>query len=525
MMRRSILLSKLTTGRGKKCLYRSKHYGLWINGQEVQTELCEAILNPATGKSSGKTRSMASLRHVDDAVAAAKNCFQSQEYSALGSRDRAHLLRKIAISLRNALPELVKIESECTGRPVREFKAQLARVPEWFEYHASLTEVQEGQLLPFSDATDHIATVRRKPLGVCALITPFNHPLLIASKKIAVALATGNTCVIKPSELAPASVLQLAQIATDVGFPDGALNVVTGGPEAALKLAQHDEVAFLDFTGGNVAGRLLASAVAQRGKSYCLETGGNAPVIIFDDVHLDNAVNTVTFAAFVASGQTCVSAKRIIVHHSLFESFKSKLVAKVQSLKIADPSLESTHIGPLISHKAKDSVAAAVEKALHFSQCTLLVGGFAEPPSNHLLKDGFWFQPTVLAFDSAHSAINNPAFVEEIFGPVVTLTPFSTDQEALDLANSNRYALGASILTSDLNRAHRLLPHLNAGIVWANTHHRNSPDAPWGGFGDSGVGRENGLEAHHHYTQPVTFINRISDTPEDWFSSQPARYG
>jgi acyl-CoA reductase-like NAD-dependent aldehyde dehydrogenase len=245
---------------------------------------------------------------------------------------------------------LVELETRATGRARREYEAQLGRVPEWLEYHASLAESVEGTVPPFADATDHLAIVRRRPLGVCGLITPWNHPLLIATKKVSVALATGNTIVVKPPELAPASVVELARCLTEAGAPPGAINVCTGlGPVAGRALVEHPDVVKIDFTGGTAAGRTIGALAGAQVKHYCAELGGNAPVLIFDDADLDEAVNGVAFAAFVASGQTCVSAKRILVHAPIADAFERKLVAKANGLRLGPPMELATQMGPLAS--------------------------------------------------------------------------------------------------------------------------------------------------------------------------------
>lgn len=257
-------------------------------------------------------------------------------------------------------------------------------------------------------------------------------------------------------------------------------------------------------------------------KHYCAELGGNAPVLVFDDADVEEAVNGVAFAAFVASGQTCVSAKRVLVHAPVFQAFKARLIAKVDGLRLGPPLDLATQIGPLASAAALRTVAAQVERG-YAEGATALAGGRRPSAERCALAAGHYYEPTVLGDVTPAMSV----FQEEIFGPVVTLTPFADEADGLRLANDNEYALGAGVWTRNLKRAHRVMDGLRAGIIWANAHHRNSPDAPWGGFGASGIGRENGKDAYLEYTASATMIVRTSDTKEDWFAAAAAgaRYG
>ena len=501
-----------------------QHVPLWMDGKACEAEdgATLPIEDPSTGETIGTT-ALGSAEDVDRAVRSAQACHEAGDWQAFGARGRGKVLRTAADLLRERLPAMVEAETRATGRPLREFQAQLGRVPEWLEYHASLAESMEGTVPPFADATDHIAIVRRRPLGVCGLITPWNHPLLIATKKVSVALATGNTAVVKAPELAPASVIELARCISQAGAPPGTLNVCTGlGAVAGQALVEHPSVAKIDFTGGTEVGKSIGALAGAQVKHYCAELGGNAPVLVFDDVtDLEEAVNGVAFAAFVASGQTCVSAKRILVHCSIFDDFVAKLVAKAEGLRLGPPLDISTQIGPLASAGALAKVVAQVEEGIA-SGAVALAGGKRPSADRCSLTSGYYFEPTVLGNVSPAMAV----FQEEIFGPVVTVFPFRDEAEALALANDNAYALGAAVWTRDLKRAHRVMDGLKAGVIWANAHHRNAPDAPWGGFGASGIGRENGVDAYREYTASTTMIVRTAETKEDWFAGAAgSRYG
>ena len=497
-----------------RCRRNMAHFPLF-----VQNELREAadgatidIEDPATGASIA-TCATAGPKDVDAAVDAAKSAWPA--WRDLGAKKRATILRNAAQELRRRVPELCDVETRQTGRPRREYAAQLGRVPEWFEYHASLAETTEGAAPNFIGDPDHLCLVQRVPLGVCALITPFNHPLLIASKKLAPCLATGNTAVVKPSELAPGSVLLLGEIFAASGAPPGVVNVLPGGADAATALAAHEDVARVDLTGGSAAGKALGAIAGSRSVSYGAELAGHAPLLVFDDVDLDQAVAGACFAAFLAAGQTCVSAKRIFIHRSIYDAFAAKLATRAEQLRVGDPFSLETDVGPLVSAKA----LAAARQFVDASGAEILAGGSAPCAPSEAFVNGHFFRPTVLA-----GSVDLPCFQEECFAPVVCIAPFDDEADAVTKANASAYALGAGVWTRDVGRAHRVSSQLNAGVTWVNCHHRNGPDAPWGGFGASGVGRENGRDARDAYTASKTLVVRTAEQGEDWFGGD-ARYG
>ena len=494
-------------------------WGHWIDGSEVlhanPTAVNTKIGSPFDG-TPVCTVLAGEKADVDRAVAAAAAAHADGRWSGLPARQRARVLLKAASLLADNLGWLAEAESRQTGRCLREMRAQLGRLPEWLEHFAALAQAMEGQVPPFSDA-NHLNYVRRVPLGVCALITPWNHPLLIALKKIAPALAAGNSVVVKPSELAPVAVLALAHIFADAGLPAGVLNVVVGlGSVAGKALAEHPGIAKLDLTGGTETGMLASAAAAKNLARVCAELGGNAPVIVFDDADVAQAVNGVAFGAFVASGQTCISAKRVLVHEKIYPAFRHALVAKAKSIVLGDPMDAATQMGPLVSEAQMKRVLALIETAAP-QGATILCGG--KRPSAAALAKGWFVEPTVIADVQPHFT----CFQEEIFGPCVTIVPFSDEAHALQLANDSRFGLGAAVWTRDVARAHRVAQKVRAGIVWINAHHRNDPSSPWGGFGHSGVGRENGTEALLEYTETQSIVVALDDAPFDWFAGA-ARY-
>ena len=380
-----------------RALSSQPHFPLWIDGEPVEAldGATLAVEDPSTAETFATT-ALGSTADIAAAVASAKRCHDEGEWKARGARGRGKVLRKAADLLREKLPSLVELETRSTGRARREYEAQLGRVPEWLEYHASLAESVEGTVPPFSDATDHLAIVRRRPLGVCGLITPWNHPLLIATKKVSVALATGNTVVVKPPELAPGSVVELARCLSEAGAPAGAINVCTGlGPVAGRALVEHPDVAKIDFTGGTDAGRVIGALAGAQVKHYCAELGGNAPVLVFEDADLEEAVNGVAFAAFVASGQTCVSAKRILVHERVFDAFQRELVAKADGLRLGPPLDLTTQIGPLASAAALAKIEGQLA-AGYAEGAVALAGGGRPGPERCPLQRGHFLAPTIL---------------------------------------------------------------------------------------------------------------------------------
>mmetsp|Transcript_53074 Transcript_53074/g.95543 ORF Transcript_53074/g.95543 Transcript_53074/m.95543 type:complete len:332 (+) Transcript_53074:256-1251(+) len=329
--------------------------------------------------------------------------------------------------------------------------------------------------------------------------------------------------VLKPPLEAPLTVLRLAEILHQAGVPPGTVQVVPGpGPTAGDALARHPLVERVDFTGGTVTGLNIARSMADAGRvrSFGAELGGNAPILVFADARsVEEAVDGVAFAAFVASGQTCVSAKRVLVQREIKAEFQERLVAKVKALRLADPMLPDTDLGPVISQTQLERIEGQVKRALE-AGAELLCGGRRPGRERCALEKGYFYEPTVLTNVSPE----NPAFAEEIFGPVISLSEFQSEQEGIALANASQYGLGGAIWTSDVRRAHRVAKKLRCGLIWVNCHHRNDPSSPWGGFGQSGIGRENGPDAFEEYTTTQSLTIRTSEARENWFGDVNARY-
>ena len=511
--------------------FRSQ-YGNWINGEEVDADSGETIdvVSPYSLQHVTKIAN-SSEKDVKKAYDAAKRSYISGKWSSMDVQNRFEIMSEIASGLRKKLPELAEMESIQTGRVIREMKAQLGRLPEWFEYFGAVVRTQEGSVMPFKGP--YLNYVQRKPLGVVAQITPWNHPLLIAVKKIAPAIAAGNSLIVKPSELAPVAVLELAKICQESGLPDGVLNVLTGyGAVAGKAISEQKGIKKIDLTGGTETGRVVASMAGQNLASCIAELGGKAPMIVFEDVMdqpggLQQCINLMAFASYIASGQTCVAGTRILVQRSIYEKVVDAFVAKSKSIQLGHPLDENTQMGPVISKPQLEKCIYYTNSAIE-EGATLKCGGKKPISINNTMGDtsidlsqGYYWEPTVFSDVSPSMKI----FQEEVFGPVVVITPFENEDDAIQKANDSPFGLGSAVYTRDVKRALRVANKLDHGLVWVNDHHRNDPSSPWGGTKDSGMGRENGIEAYNSYTQSQSIIvNMDHDNAFDWFQQKDARY-
>ncbi|KAK4496097.1 hypothetical protein PRZ48_012076 [Zasmidium cellare] len=478
----------------------------------------------------------ASEDDVARTVQLAQDAFKSGVWSKLDRHKRADTLEAIATLLQANLPALIDLEVQQTGRAIREMRAQVPSLTKWFKYYASLIRTEERSVLPTTGKLHN--WIDRKPLGVVVQITPFNHPLLIAVKKIAPALAAGNSVILKPSELTPLSSILLGKIMKEAGLPDGVFSVLPGyGATTGKALVSHPLVKKVDVTGGTPSGRAIGAIAGGNLAKFTAELGGKAPVIVTKAANIELAVNGVAFGSFMASGQTCIAATRIIVENSILQEFVKKITAKAESItkRIGSPTDPESMMGPLISEKQLKNVTTLVDDAVRkgVSVCT---GGTRMSGGSLLdgfdLSAGYFFPPTVLADMSRAKILNSRIWKEEAFGPVIVVIGFDDEEEALRLANDSEFGLGAAVWTSDLSQAYRLSEGIESGICWINTHHRNDPSSPWGGVGSSGVGSENGVDAYHAYTTTRSTIINYASVEEglasdDWFreGSGNVRYG
>lgn len=494
-------------------------HGLFIDGHEVaatRPDLLD-VINPATGELLAQI-GHASDADVDRAIISADTAFHSQEWSAMSNRTRAKLINKLADVFEANLEEIYHLETVNNGRPLSETRAQVSRLPDFLRYNAGLAIARRDAVIPVDG--NYLNYTIRTPIGVVGNSTPFNHPLMILIKGLAPTLASGCTTVVKPSEYTPLTTLRLAALFVEAGLPPGVFNVVTGlGPTTGRALAAHPGLAKWVLTGGTEAGRITGALAGGNFAHQTLELGGKTPVLVFDDFDVDQAVNYAAFGGFIGAGQTCICGSRLIVQEKIYDEFVEKLAIKAKSIRIGDPTDATVQLGPVVSARQQQRILKYIKIGLEEDRARLVAGGRIPPDKS--LKNGFFIEPTVFADVTPRMRI----FQEEVFGPFVSITKFSTEAEALSMANDSPFGLAGAIRTNDITRAHRVAGLLKCGIVWINDHHRLDPASPWGGVKDSGSGRECGTESFDQHFETKSVMVRLSDAPFDWYkdSSSQAR--
>lgn len=446
---------------------------------------------------------------VDAAVAAARSAFTGPAWRGLSATARGALLRRLGGLVADNAQRLAEIEVRDNGKLLSEMLAQLRHIPQWFYYYGGLADKIEGAVLPI-DQPDHFVYTTWQPLGVVAAITAWNSPLLLLTWKLAPGLAAGNTFVVKPSEFSSASTLAFAELFQDAGFPPGVINVVCGtGQGVGAPLVAHRDVAKVAFTGSDATGRAINRTVAGDLKHVTLELGGKSPNIVFADADLDAAAAGVASGIFAAAGQTCMAGSRLLVQREIHDAFLDKICALASTIRLGDPSAPDTQMGPLANAPQYSKVLGCIEDAVN-EGATLACGGRA----HHDASGGLFVQPTIFR-DVDHAS---RLAQREIFGPVLAVIPFDTDDEALALANGTDYGLGAGLWTRDMARVFRFTQGLQAGTVWVNTYRALGFMAPFGGMKASGLGRESGQEMIKLYLQSKTvWINNATQPPGNPF--------
>jgi acyl-CoA reductase-like NAD-dependent aldehyde dehydrogenase len=492
----------IATAPAAPTLPRRDHH---IGGEQVPPAAGEYLpsINPTTGEAWYEA-ARGTAADVDRAVAAARLAFADPSWSGMSQTRRGALLRRVGELIGENAEELARTESTDNGKLLREMRAQLAGLPEYFHYYGGLADKIHGETIP-ANSIDVLNYTLREPVGVVGAITPWNSPLLLTAAKLAPALACGNTVVVKPSEHTSASMLALAPLFDQAGFPAGVVNVVTGlGAEAGAPLVDHPGVEKLTFTGSTATGAWIAERAGRRLVRAGLELGGKSPQLVFADADVASAANGVIAGVFAAAGQTCIAGSRVLAHRSVYDELVARVVERAGTIRIGDPLDPTTELGPL-------AMAAQLAKVEEYVAAGRAEGGTVAYGGGRPDVDlgGFFHQPTVFTDLGNDTRLCR----EEIFGPVVAIIPFDDDAEAVRIANDTSYGLAAGIWTRDLARAHRTAAALDAGTVWVNMYRAMAPMSPRAGFKSSGLGVELGTEVVREYTRLKSVWINTSDEP------------
>ena len=480
------------------------NFKMFIDGQWVDSESGKTIetLNPENNEV-WATVPEASAKDVDKAVKAAQKAFENS-WANLHPRERAKYLRSLADQLRENAEHLGNIETIDTGKIFRETKTQANYIAEYYDYFAGLADKVEGTVVPI-DKPDMQVTTTRMPIGVVAAIIPWNSQMLLTAVKLAPALAMGNTVVIKASELAPVTLLEFAKLVEKSGIPKGVVNIITGlGEPCGKSLTTHNLVERIAFTGGPETAKHIIKNSAENLSQVSLELGGKSPVVVFDDAEQENALNGITAGIFGASGQSCIAGSRLYIQSGIYNEFLDKLVAKAEKIKLGAPMDKDTQMGPLNSFKQLENIEKNI-KATVEEGGKIRCGGKRSNISNK----GYYFPATIIECENH----NSPTAENELFGPVLSVMKFDTENQAIKLMNDNKYGLSSGVYTANLGRGMRVSKAVRAGIVFVNTYRLISPMAPFGGIKDSGYGKEAGIESIKEYTRIKTTWYNSSDKP------------
>jgi aldehyde dehydrogenase (NAD+) len=490
-----------------------KEYKMYIDGQWVNSESEKSFesFNPAT-EEAWAVIPEAGANDVDRAVQAAHRAFSEGPWVNMTATERGKLLHRLAEVLAEHSESLGRAETTDTGKLLKETQWQARYIADYFKYYAGLADKVHGETLPIDKPNMWTMTIR-EPLGVVAAIVPWNSQLFLVAVKIAPALAAGNTVVLKASEHASAPMLEFAKVFEEAGFPPGVMNIVTGyGDPCAKALTSHPLVTRISFTGGPETARHVVRNSAENLAQVSLELGGKSPMIVFEDADLESATNGVLLSIFSASGQSCVAGSRLLLHESIHDKILDRIASRARKIRIGDPLEETSQMGPLATLAQLNNIKSTVADATA-NGATLIYGG-GRPA--HLEK-GWYCEPTIVDCPDQNLEIVQ----RELFGPVVSVLRFRDEAEAIKLANDTRYGLASGVFTTNIGRALRVTKALRAGIVWVNTYRMVSPMAPFGGYKDSGYGRESGLDAIYDYTRPkAVWLNTSPDPIADPFVMQ-----
>jgi acyl-CoA reductase-like NAD-dependent aldehyde dehydrogenase len=487
-----------------------RNYGLYIGGEDVAAAAgatYEAI-NPTTGET-WATHALAGAEDVDRAVRAAATAFENEAWRGLSPTRRGRLMMRLADLIADRAEEIAAVEVQDNGKLYKEMLAQLRVIPDWLYYFGGLADKVEGRVIPL-DRTSVFNYTLREPLGVVGIIIPWNSPVLLTMYSLAPALAAGNTVVLKPSEHAGASVLETLRLAAEAGFPPGVINVVTGERETGEALVDHPDVAKISFTGSEKTGAAIAARAGARLAQVALELGGKSPNIVFADAALDAAEAGILSGIFAAGGQSCVAGSRALLHREIHDELLERVTARTSAVVLGDPMDAATQMGPIANPPQLARVESMVAAARDGGAAVVTGGSRAAVAA---FPDGLFYEPTIV------NGVGNEASIaqDEVFGPVLTVLPFETEEEAIAIANDTRFGLASGVWTRDLKRAHRVARALNAGTVWINTYRAITFNSPFGGVKESGFGRVNGAEAIEGYLQTKSVWTELSDEVSDPF--------
>lgn len=483
---------------------------LFIDGQWVAPadRATLAVIDPATGEVFHDIAA-AGAAEAELAVRAAREAFDNGLWPRLSGKERATYLRAMAQGIRDRLPELARLETRDNGKPLPESEWDLTDAAGCFDFYADLAEELDGEAeeVKLGDAR-FVSRAVREPLGVAVAIVPWNYPLLMASWKVAPALAAGCTIILKPAETTSLTALELGVIAQAAGLPNGVLNILSGrGSVVGQALVDHPEVDKVAFTGSGPVGSKIMAAGAKDIKRISLELGGKSPFVIFADSDIEKAVEWIMFGIFWNQGQVCSATSRVLVEAPLYSRLLARLVEEAQKIRLGNGLDEGTLLGPLVNRGQYEVVLRHIDRAVE-QGATLACGGRYDG-----FDKGFFVAPTILV----DVALDSDAWREEIFGPVVCIRPFETEEEAIRLANDSRFGLAAAVMSADDARCERVATAFRAGIVWINCSQPTFTEAPWGGYKQSGIGRELGRWGLDNYLETKQITRLVSEEPWGWY--------
>ncbi|HVF68112.1 MAG TPA: aldehyde dehydrogenase family protein [Pyrinomonadaceae bacterium] len=488
-----------------------RKYQLFIDGKWVDAESGKTFTtpNPATGATLAEVAE-GDKADIDKAVAAARRAFEGA-WSKVSARDRGRMMYKLAQLIESKISDLAAIETADNGKPIKETTyVDLPQVVENFEYFAGWATKIEGETIPVPGQMFNYTL--REPVGVCGQIIPWNFPLLMAAWKLAPALAAGNTIVLKPAEQTPVGAMELASLIQEAGFPDGVVNLVPGyGETAGAALASHPGIDKVAFTGSTEVGKIIAKAAADNLSKVSLELGGKAPNIVFADADMDQAVSGAMMGIFFNQGQVCCAGSRLFLDARVKDEFLERFQERAGRVKVGDPSDMNTQMGPQVSEEQLNRIKGYVDIAKG-EGATVLSGG-CPPQLEGEFQKGYFFQPTIFGEVKNNMRVAQ----EEIFGPVVSVITFENEDDLIKQANEISYGLSAGIWTKDITRAHRFAKAIRAGVVWINTYNMFNAASPFGGYKQSGYGREMGKHALEMYTNVKSVWVDLSGKPIGWF--------